>query len=90
LAPFSLAPISFDTTLTLTPLHPNLENYFSLILEDYEPNQDLKLFFDSFKLAFQRMRHLLISGFFGMVFEHLQDYFHPKTLASGFLQLFHL
>jgi hypothetical protein len=36
------------------------------------------------------MPHLLANGHFGMVFEHLQDFFHPKDSASGFFQLFQL
>jgi hypothetical protein len=36
------------------------------------------------------MLHLSTSGFFGIVFEHFQDYFHPKNLANGFPQLFQL
>jgi hypothetical protein len=36
------------------------------------------------------MMHLLASGLFRMVFEHLQVYFHSKDATSGFLQLFQL
>ncbi len=36
------------------------------------------------------MSHLSASGPFGIVFEHLHDYFHLKDLASGFFQLFQL
>jgi len=36
------------------------------------------------------MSHLLASGPFGMVFEHIWDYFQPKNSTSGFLQLFQL
>jgi hypothetical protein len=36
------------------------------------------------------MPHLLTSGIFRMVFKHLQNYFHPKDLVSGYLQLFQL
>jgi hypothetical protein len=52
LAPFSPAPMSFDTTLTLTTLHPKLDNFFMFFLENYELDQDLEFSFDSFKLAF--------------------------------------
>jgi hypothetical protein len=62
LAPFFLAPMSFDTTLDLITLHLKLDGYFSLCLEDYELDKDLELFSDSFKLAFQCMSHLLASG----------------------------
>jgi hypothetical protein len=62
----------------------------SYFLEDYKPNQNLELSFDSFKLMFQCMSHLSASGPFGIVFEHLHDYFHLKDLASGFFQLFQL
>jgi hypothetical protein len=71
LAPFSPTPTSFDTTLTLTALHFNLDGNFSFFLKDYEPNQDLELSSNSFKLTFQRMPHLLASGRSRMVFEHL-------------------
>jgi hypothetical protein len=34
------------------------------------------------------MLHLSTNDFYGMVFEHRQDYFHPKDSMSGFFQLF--
>jgi len=34
--------------------------------------------------------HLSASGPFGMVFEYLWDYFHPKDSTSGLFQLFQL
>jgi len=68
LAPFSLAPTSFNTTSALTTLHPKSNGYFSLFLENYEPNQDHELSYDSFKLAFQCMPHLSTSGPSGMIF----------------------
>ncbi len=61
-SPFTLAPMSFDTTLVLTTLHPKLNGYFPLFLKDYELNQDFEFFFFFFKLTFQRMSHLLASG----------------------------
>jgi hypothetical protein len=90
LAPFFNAPMSFDTTLVFITLHPESNGYFLLFLEDYELNQDLKFSFNSFKLTFQHMSRMSISGLFRMVFEHLQDFFHPKDSASGFPQLFQL
>jgi hypothetical protein len=36
------------------------------------------------------MLHLLTNGPFGMVFEHLRDYFHLEDLASEFPQLFQI
>ncbi len=36
------------------------------------------------------MSHLLASGLFGMVFEHLWDCFQPENSTSGFPQLFQL
>ncbi len=36
------------------------------------------------------MSHLSTNGLFGMIFEHLQDYFHLKDLVNGFFQLFQL
>jgi hypothetical protein len=90
LAPFSLAPTPSDITLAFTALHPKSNRYFPFFLEEYEPNQNFKFSFNSFKLAFQHMPHLLASGHYGMVFEHLQDFFNLEDLASGFLQLFQL
>jgi hypothetical protein len=74
LAPFSVAPTSFDTTLTLITLHLKSNDYFLFFLENYELNQDLKKISDSFKLAFQCMPHLSANGPFRMIFEHLQDF----------------
>jgi hypothetical protein len=71
LAPFSFAPMSFNTTLTLTTLHCKSNGYFFLFLKDYKLDQDLELSFNSFKLMFQHMSHLLTNGPFGMVFEQL-------------------
>jgi len=51
LAPFSLAPMSFDTTPALTALHLESYNYFPLFFEDYKPDQNFELSFDSFKLV---------------------------------------
>jgi hypothetical protein len=84
LAPISLRPTSFDTTLALTPLHHELNGYFMLFLEDYELDQNLILSSDSFKLTFQCMPHLSANGFSGMVFEHFWDYFHLEDSRSGF------
>jgi hypothetical protein len=70
LAPFSLSPTSFNTTSTLTALHLQSHGYFPFFLEDYKLDQNLEISSISFKLAFQRMPHLLASAF-GMVFEHL-------------------
>ncbi len=85
LAPFFNTPMSFDTTLVFIALHPESNGYFLLFLKDYELNQDLEFSSNSFKLTFHRMSCMLISGLFRMVFEHLQDCFHPKDSASGFL-----
>ncbi len=74
LAPFFVAPTFSDTTLTLITLHLKLDDYFLFFLENYELNQDLKIFSDSFKLAFQCLPHLSANGPFRMVFEHLQDF----------------
>jgi hypothetical protein len=79
LAPFSFAPTFFDITSIFTTLHLESNGSFLLFFEDYKPNQDLELSFDSFKLA---------NVPFGMVFEHLRDYYHPQDLTSGFLHLF--
>jgi hypothetical protein len=68
LAPFSLEPTSFETTLALIILHLESDGFFLLFLEDYKLNQDLKLSYEVFKLAFQCMVHLFINGHYGMVF----------------------
>jgi hypothetical protein len=80
LAPFFLTPASSDTTSILTTLHLALDGYILFFLEDYKLDQDLKLSFNSFKLTFQHMSHLLVNGPFGMVFEHFWVYFHLKDL----------
>jgi len=85
LAPFFPTPTSFDTTSTLTTLHPESNGYFSLFLQDYKPDQDLKLFSNSFKLTFQCMPHISVSGPSRMVFEHFWDCFHHENSMSGFL-----
>jgi hypothetical protein len=84
LAPFFNAPMSSNTTLVFTLLHPESNGYFMFFLKDYELNRDFEFSFNSFKLTFQRMPCMLASGLFKMVFEHLQDCFHPKDLANGF------
>ncbi len=76
LAPFSLALTSFDTTSTLTALHPKANGYFPFFLENYKLDQEFKFSSNALKLAFQRMSNLIASGLFGMVFECFWDYFH--------------
>ncbi len=85
MAPFSLTHTSSNTTSALTTLHPESNGYFLFFFENYELNHDLTFFFNSFKLAFQRMPHLSASGHFGMVLEHLWDCLHLENLPSGFL-----
>jgi hypothetical protein len=70
--------MSFTTTSALTALHPESNGYFSFFLEDYELNQDLELSFDYFKLAFQRMPHLLANGHSRMVFNTFKTVFTLK------------
>jgi hypothetical protein len=70
LAPFPLAPMSSNTTSTFTTLHLKLNDHFLFFLKDFKLDQDFKLSFNSFKMAFQHM-YLLANGPFGMVFEHL-------------------
>ncbi len=85
LATFSPTPTSSNTTLVLIVLHLESNGVFSFVLENYELDQDLEVSFDSFKLTFQCMLNLFTSGLFGMVFEHFQNFFHPKDFVSGFL-----
>jgi hypothetical protein len=84
LAPFSHAPTSFDTTTTFITQPFESNGYFPFFFKDYEPDQNLELSSNSFKLTFQCMPHLLASGHFGMVFEHLRIVF-IQNVASGFL-----
>jgi hypothetical protein len=79
---------SISALLTLHPLDTNLPYSNSLL--NLKSNLELKLFMNFFKLIFLRMSHLLASGHFGMVFEHLQDSFDPKDSTSGFIQLHQL
>jgi hypothetical protein len=71
LAPFSLAPTSFETILAFTILNLDLDGFFLFFLEDHKLDQNLKLSYDFFKLAFQCMSHLSINGHYGMVFERI-------------------
>jgi hypothetical protein len=43
LAPFFPMPIFFNTTSSLTTLHPESNGNFLFFLKDYKPNQDLEL-----------------------------------------------
>jgi hypothetical protein len=61
-----------------------IKQCFPFFLENYELDQELEISFDSFKLTFQCMPNLFISGLFGMGFEHFQNSFHPWSLMSGF------
>jgi hypothetical protein len=54
--------MSSNTTSIFTALHHELDGYFSLLLEDYELNQNFIKKNYSFKLAFQCMPQLLASG----------------------------
>jgi hypothetical protein len=54
---------------------------------NFQPNKDLKLSLDFFRLTFLRMSHLSRGGPFGMVFEHIWDVFDSKDFASSFIQL---
>jgi hypothetical protein len=62
MAPFSFTPTSFDITLIFNALYIELNGFFLLFLEDYEPNHDFKFLSNIFKLAFQHMPHLSTSG----------------------------
>jgi hypothetical protein len=79
LAPFFPAPTSSNTTSILTTLHFESDGYFSFFLEDYKPDQDFKLFSNSFKLAFQRMPHLEANGHLGSFLNTFGIVFTLKT-----------
>ncbi len=51
--------------------------FFFPFVKDYEPNQNFKLSFVSFKLPFNCMPCFSNNGHvFGMIFEYFHDYFH--------------
>ncbi len=64
LTPFSLASMTSNTTLAFTTLHLKSDGYFSFFLKNYKQDQYLKFSFESFKLAFQHMPHLLANRSF--------------------------
>ncbi len=90
LTPFSPAPTSSNTTSVLTTLHPKSYGYFLLFLEEYKLNQDLELFSDSFKLAFQCRSHLQQMVILGWFLNTFKIFFHPEDSAIRFLQSFQL
>jgi hypothetical protein len=53
-----------------------------LFVEDYEPNQNLKLFSTSFKLVFGHIPPPLLGGPHDMVFEHLNDLFSSRRFCK--------
>jgi len=71
LAPLFPTPTSSNTNSARSILYSPSDGFLSFFLEDYELDQDLKLSFDFFVLAFQHMPHLSANGLFKMVFEHL-------------------
>jgi len=73
MAPFSFTPTSFGITLILNALYIELNGFFLLFLEDYEPNHDFKFLSNIFKMAFQCMPHLSTSGHSGIFLKHFQD-----------------
>jgi hypothetical protein len=52
LAPFPPTSMSLDTTSSLFALHPELEGFLLLFLEDHELDQDLKISSYFLKLTF--------------------------------------
>jgi hypothetical protein len=95
LAPFSFAPTSFDITLTFTALHPESNGYFLFFLEDYKQDQDFELSSEFFKMAFQCMLHLSVSGHFGIFFDTFETIFTLKIQqvdtanCSNFVHILH-
>jgi hypothetical protein len=61
LTKINFTPTSFGTTSSLTTLHPKSDGYFSFFFENYKPNHDLELSFDSFKLAMGETLYRLTS-----------------------------
>lgn len=91
LAPLTPTLASSKTINVLLTLHPlDTNSPYSDSLLDFLRGSKLEISMDSFSSTFLRMYHLSTCGPFGMVFEHFQDYFDPKDLASGFIQLHHL
>jgi len=68
----------------------DIDSPYSDSLLIFQLDSNFELFMDSFRSAFLCMFHLSVSGPFSMVFEHFQDSFNPKDLASGFIQLHQL
>jgi len=90
-APLAPTLSSSKIVSTLLVLHsPNIDSPYLDSLLNFQPNSNLKLFVDSFKLTFLHMFHLSDGGPFGMVLEHLQKYFDPKDSTSGFISLHQL
>ncbi len=85
LASFSLEPMFFDTTSILTRLCPELNNYILFFLQDYEPNQHLEFSSNSFKLAFQRMPHMLAKWSFWDGFWTTLGLFSPRRFNDYIL-----
>jgi hypothetical protein len=87
-APLALALVSLKMINALLVLHPSNANSPCLgSLLDFQLDWDLEVSMDSFRSIFLPMFHLLVGGPSSMVFEYLQDYFDPKDLANGFIQL---
>lgn len=84
LAPFALILSSSKIISVLLALYPLDTNSPCLdSLWDFQPNSNLELSVDFFRSTFLHMFHLSSSGLYGMVFEHLQDYFDLKDLVNG-------
>jgi hypothetical protein len=52
---------------------------------NFQLDEDLKLYLDSFRSTFMHMSHLFVGGLLGMVFEHLWDVFDLKDSTSNFI-----
>jgi hypothetical protein len=74
--------------LTLHSLNTNSPYLDSLL--NFQLDSNLKFFMDFFKSAFLRIFHLSYIGPFGMVFEHLWNFFNLKNSINGFIQLHQL
>jgi hypothetical protein len=84
--PFTATMTSSKTVSALLALHSlDTNSPYSDSLLDFQLYSNLELFMDSFRLTFLCMFHLLVGGPSSIVFKHLQDFFNPKDLASGFI-----
>lgn len=89
--PHFFNPLYHKTILTLkSPFCLKSNGILALFVEDYEPNQNLKLFSNSFKLVFGHIPPLYLVILMIWYLNIWMIYFHLEDFASGFSRLFQL